>query len=232
MPSSIFLGILLSIFSVAPSASAEELSEEIETGFTLDSSIAWGTSRKQWSQTVRSIVKARFSEFHQAKDASYFCPQYASASRAEQENCFVAIVAAIAKFECNFRPEVSFKEPNGRYSVGLLMLSPGECANASTKEKLKNPIQNLICGTNKMAQFISRDNIISGSPGNYGAAAYWSTLRKPYRSGKYRLGKKELIQKITRNYRSPMKLQAELDFLDQSGYIEPHAAHGEEDLEE
>lgn len=213
-------------FSIEPTEDAEQ---EIITAYHLDSSIAWGLDRRSWTQTVRAIVKERFTEFHQASDANYFCPGYAKSTREEQENCFVALVAAIAKFECNFRPELTFREPNGRYSVGLLMLSPGECGNAPTKEKLKNPIQNLICGTNKMAKLISRDNIISGSRGNYGAAAYWSTLRKPYRSGKYKLGKRDLIQRITKNFRSPQKLQAELDFLEGSGYIEPHGSLGEKE---
>ncbi len=215
--------------SELPDSPIEIFDESPATALNLDSSIAWGIERRSWSQTVRSIVKARFSEFHQASDANFFCPGYSKATREEQENCFVALVAAIAKFECNFRPELSFKEPSGRYSVGLLMLSPGECANAPTKEKLKNPTQNLICGTNKMANLIARDNIISGTKGNFGAAAYWSTLRRPYRSGKYKLGKRDLIQRITRNFRSPQRLQAELDFFEGSGYIEPHGSFGEKE---
>jgi hypothetical protein len=209
---SIFTGILLCFFLITSAqANFEDIpnyenSLDWETSSNpsqnpLDHHIAWGASKSDWTNTVRSIVRARFSDFLKARDASYFCPGFSKASRAEQENCFIAIVAAIAKFECNFRPDLSFREPNGNLSVGLLMLSAGECSNAPTAEKLKNPQQNLICGTNKMAHLIARDKAISGTPGSYGAAAYWSTLRNPYRSGKYKLGKKGLIQQITRNYR-------------------------------
>jgi hypothetical protein len=209
---SILTGILLCLFLLSSAQAEFDDSPLMENASNweefakpsqnpLDHHIAWGASRSSWTNTVRSIVRARFSDFQKARDVSYFCPGFIKSTRAEQENCFIAIVAAIAKFECNFRPDLSFREPDGNLSVGLLMLSPRECANAHTAEKLKNPHQNLICGTNKMAHLIARDGIISGSKGKYGAAAYWSTLRNPYRSGKYKLGKKDLIQKITRNFR-------------------------------
>lgn len=174
-------------------------------GEALYKSVAWGAApvRRKWSDTVRAVVRRRFSEFNQAQDKEQFCPGYSTATQAQKENCFIAIIAAIAKFECNFRPALAFREPNGKFSVGLLMLSENECPNARSMAALKNPIQNLVCGANKMATLIARDNAINGPAHARGAAAYWSTLRPPYIHPikGYKLGKKYLIAAITKNYR-------------------------------
>jgi hypothetical protein len=167
----------------------------------LNRALAWGLQKKAWSDLVRGIVRARRLSFEKARDKETFCPGYARASRAEQENCFVALVAAIVKLESNFRPAAVFREPNGTDSVGLLMLSPGECRNARTLAALKDPVQNLICGTNRMALLIERHGYISGPPNKRGAAAYWSTLRPPYTYGRYKLGKKQQIRALTRHYK-------------------------------
>lgn len=152
-----------------------------------------------WTNAVITIVRENFSKLEQAKDKNAFCPGYASATQARKEICWLRVVGAIARYESNYHPRDSFREPNGKYSVGLMALSPGECSNAPTMNSLKDPVKNLICGTRKMAGFIARGGYISG-PGNRGAAAYWSVLRAPYKYRKYRLGKKNLIIAITRQY--------------------------------
>lgn len=154
-----------------------------------------------WTQAVVSVVRSHFSKLERAKDISLFCPGYHSSSRSSRETCWIRLVSAVSKFESSFNPHSTFREPNGAMSIGLLALSPGECANASSSAALKNPTRNLICGTRKMAELISAHGYIDGPASRRGAAAYWSVLRKPYRHGKYKLGKKDQIIAITRQFK-------------------------------
>jgi hypothetical protein len=185
----------------------------------LDKGVAWGvvSGRRRWSATVRAIVRERFADFDLARDKEEFCPGYAEATQRQKENCFVAIIAGMSKFEGDFRPHLAFDEGGGHYSVGLMMLSEGECRNAPEIDDLKDPIENLKCGTNKMADLIRRDHYISGPPQKQlcarlgfrdpycrsGASAYWSTYRTPYIHPvrKWKLGKKFKILPHVRHFR-------------------------------
>jgi len=104
------------------------------------------------------------------------------------------------EYESAFDPADTYKESNGVYSVGLMQLSNGECANAETVSALKDPVQNLLCGTKKMADLIARYGYVTTPDNTHGAAAYWSTLRAPYVSGSLHLGKKLEVEKITSVY--------------------------------
>lgn len=186
---------------------------------------AWG-NRTVWSNTVRTVAYARLAQFEKARDKEVFCPGYAQANIQQRLNCWVMLVAAISKFESAFAPADSFREPDGNYSVGLLALSPRECPNAHSIEALKNPIENLICGTNKMARLIDRDGFIDGPPQARGAARYWSTLRAPYqrwdpsRKRSLNLGKKQQILPLVRGYKGVANHMPVAEFLYQSDAYE------------
>lgn len=169
---------------------------------------AWGANRALWTHAVHRVVRARMHDLERARDVELFCPGYSTSTRAQKELCWVFLVAALSKYESAFRPETTFREPDGNYSVGLMALSPKECPNAPTSEALQNPVPNLICGTNRMALLIKLYGNIDGPAERRGASRYWSTLRKPYkywdasRNKHLNLGKRDLIIPLVRNYRS------------------------------
>lgn len=154
-----------------------------------------------WTKTVAAIVKARLTTLDRARDVSTFCPGYVVAARPYRELCWLKLVGAVAQFESRFEPANTFREPNGVMSVGLLQLSPNECPNAPTLNDLKDPVRNLACGVDIMANLIGRDGYVDGPASRRGAAAYWSTLREPYTMSGYKLGKKPQIIQMTKTYR-------------------------------
>ena len=89
------------------------------------------------------------------------------------------------------------------YSIGLMQLSDGECIlNGDPRPDLTNGNNNLKCAIAMMAKLIQRDRYIDGPLWARGAAAYWSTLRRPYRFLGMRLGKKNWVTKYSKTYRS------------------------------
>lgn len=194
---------------------------------------AWGSSpeRRAWNAAVISVVQRRMPELDRARDVDTFCPGYRQASASQRQSCWVHVVAAISKFESNFHPADSFREPDGNYSVGLLALSPGECPNAPTLNSLKAPLPNLVCGTNKMASLIGKHGYIDGPADGRGASRYWSTLRAPYkrwdptRNRYLNLGKRNLILPLVRGYRGrsgaePLgKLGDAVAYVEGEGYV-------------
>lgn len=168
---------------------------------------AWGAGRAQWTVATLKVVRARFHDLDRARDVEIFCPGYRRAPRAQQEMCWVFLVAAIAKYESAFQPGASFREPDGNYSIGLMALSPNECPNAKSFKELQSAVPNLVCGTNRMALLIAKRGYIDGPEDNRGASRYWSTLRKPYkiwdasRKKHLNLGKRDKLIPLVRDYR-------------------------------
>lgn len=195
----------------AQSSSSIDMEEAAKTTPSLVSSVGLGTpawgNKPAWNNVVLKVVNARFNEFNKAKDVEIFCPGYRRASKKAQMHCWVMLAAAISKFESAFKPESSFREPDGNYSIGLLALSPGECPNASTHKSLQQAEANLVCGMNRMATLIGRHGNIDGPEHCRGASRYWSTLRAPYkrwdptRKRNLNLGKRNLILPLTKGYR-------------------------------
>lgn len=140
----------------------------------------WGRSkeRDRWSRTVLEVVRANKKTLDRARDTERFCPGYKNSSQRAQEMCWLIVLSAMTKFESNFNPNTSLVESNGDVSVGLLAMSGHQCRNAPTIRALKNPIENLKCGTRKMVSLVDDDHFISA--GKSGGAANWSVLRNPY----------------------------------------------------
>lgn len=183
------------ILATVPAAEAN-LGSSLET----PSVFVWGSSHSTWDRVVVETVREEFDKLNEAKDVEEFCPGYARASQAQKESCWQRLISALVyKENDEFNPREVFVEPAGAPSVGLMMLSRGECRNAPTDEALKNPVENLRCGIKRMAKLIARGDCISC---RRGAAAYWSTLRTPYKAYGYNLGKKAEIVAMTTNYKS------------------------------
>jgi hypothetical protein len=130
-----------------------------------------------WTKAVHMVVARDLAKFEKARDRELFCPGYAQANLAQRETCWVRLVSAVTQLESNFDPNSMYFESFGVWSVGLMQLSKNECSNAPTIASLKDPVQNLICGTDKMATLIARYGYVTTPDGTHGAAAYWSTLR-------------------------------------------------------
>ena len=67
------------------------------------------------------------------------------------------MIGGLVKFESNFKPDDSFRESNGNWSVGLMALSPKECRSYETVDLLKQPLLNLSCGIGKFADLVVRE---------------------------------------------------------------------------
>lgn len=145
------------------------------------SAAVWAGETSQslkWTKTVLEVVRANKRTLDRANDVENFCPGYRKSTSKAQEMCWVVVMSAITKLESSFNPETQAREGNGDLSVGLLAMSGHQCKNARTLKGLKNPIENLKCGTRKMIELVGRDGYISR--GFRGGAANWSVLRTPY----------------------------------------------------
>jgi hypothetical protein len=162
---------------------------------------------RAWTAVVVAAMEKNLSLLNQAKDVNDFCPGYASAATDQQVVCWLRIVGGVVEYESSFDPNSIFKEPDsGEDSIGLLSLSTTDCPAENTIADLENPVSNLACGMQIMMRLISRDGYISGPDSERGAAAYWSTLRAPYSSGKLKdLGKKPEIESIAKDYQNYIK---------------------------
>jgi hypothetical protein len=157
-----------------------------------------------WDRATLTAVRSRKADFEKGRDIDNFCPGYRSASTTQQESCLLRIISATVQKESNFNPNDYSPEDKGLASVGLMQLSRGECANAMMDAALKDPIKNLTCGINKLANLVRDGKCFSCRSGG---GKYWSTLRNPYtyrtRSGRIlHLGKANEIAALTRNYRN------------------------------
>jgi hypothetical protein len=155
---------------------------------------------QSWTNAAIGAIRLELPKLETARDIDSFCPQYESASRRHREICWLRLISGLAKFESSFNPALSFKEPNGILSVGLLQISDGECVLASGTPDLRNPVSNIKCGIAIMAKLINEDREIDGPPWARGASAYWSTLRPAYQFLGMLLGKKSQVRPLTETY--------------------------------
>ena len=112
------------------------------------------------------------------RDATEFCPDYASANAEERAAFWVAFFSGLARFESGWRPEAA--GAGGRYR-GLLQISPRTarhhgCDIASASE-LYDGATNLTCATRIAASAVARDGVIATGRG--GVARDWPPMRNP-----------------------------------------------------
>lgn len=158
-----------------------------------------------WTKAAVATIQKRWTSLNRARDVDSFCPGYSKASSTRQMACWIRIVGGIMQKESGFQPNDSMIENSGEASVGLMAMSAGQCPNARSSRALKNPIANIECGINVMANLIQQDGYISG-PRNKGAARNWSCLRTPYTTyvrshhKKVRVGFKHEIMRVASTY--------------------------------
>lgn len=157
-------------------------------------------SGNAWTAVTLAEVTDNMPSFERAADKETYCPGYSHASLVQRKTCWIRLISAVAQFESGFDPGNKYRESNGAYSVGLLQLSTGECPGATSVAALQVPVNNLRCGTRKMAALIAEYGYVTSPDNTHGAAAYWSTLRRPYVSGKHHLGKALEVRRITKNF--------------------------------
>lgn len=164
---------------------------------------AWDSTEGSaaWTETATAELGRSRRALESARDIDDFCPGYAGSSPFQKETCWLRILTAMARFESHFRPQATYRESNGRTSVGLLMMNPEHCPGADNVALLQKPLANIRCAVSRMSRLVARASYLSG-PGNAGAASYWSVLRDPYRKGSLMLGRKPHIQVFTRSYRA------------------------------
>ncbi len=148
---------------------------------------------------------------HEPKDIADYCPNYKELDENGRRRFYVALMAALAKIESNFKNESKYEEAckvdgkripesqapkgcgikgsDGKYVVsrGQLQISQGSAnsygCDITDAEYLHSSEVNLFCGARILSRWIVGDGVIAGgSTGAWkGAARYWSPFRKPER---------------------------------------------------
>lgn len=123
-------------------------------------------------------------------DVADYCPSYAAAGTERRKAFWVGLLSALAKFESNYDPSVTFREPdvldaqgNHVISRGLLQISiesgRGYGCTIPEAETLHDPKVNLSCAVRIFNRLVPRDGRIASAARPWrGAAAYWSPFRR------------------------------------------------------
>lgn len=154
---------------------------------TPDVHLSWEVNhpeRAEWSAALLKMSDQVFPKVKSASDIKRFCPGYASLSDANKKLAWAELIIQVAYFESSWNPHSIYHEPPPLSvdSVGLLQLSYEDthykyCELNRASKSLEDPIKNLQCGFQILAQLTEKYGAIS-TPANKGAAAYWSTLRE------------------------------------------------------
>ncbi len=146
---------------------------------------------EQWSSFANAALNNFGANLIAAvpSDIAEYCPKYPSAGISERKAFWIGLLSALAKFESNYDPQVSFTE-NKRDAQGNLVVSRGllQISIESGRgygcvipndQSLHDPQVNLTCAVRILNKVVPRDNVInSNAPPWKGAAAYWSPFRK------------------------------------------------------
>lgn len=113
-------------------------------------------------------------------DIDSFCPGYAQADAHGRKAFWIGLFSGLAFHESTWRPEAA--GAGGRYR-GLLQIWPTSArfygCDLSHPNGLYDGPTNLRCAARIAAQAVARDQVVAGSPGNWGGvAADWPPLRK------------------------------------------------------
>lgn len=179
----------------APAPAAEDMA-------VYDKAALWHGHTNQslaWTTAAIELLRDHWSQLSKASDIGQFCPGYSSATKKQQEICWLRIIGGIVQFESSFRPAAKFREANGVWSVGLMAMSIGQCPGGpNTIAGLQQALPNLKCGITDFAKWTGEGGSVSSV---HGAARNWSTLRNPYTANGLHIGKKQQIQSIAMVYK-------------------------------
>ncbi len=146
----------------------------------------------EWTRLALSGIDAHGQGLLAAvpSDIGLYCPRYAQASQADRRAFWVGLMSALARFESNFDPSVTFTEPNIIDAQGNRVISRGllqvsrESANGygcaiADEQQLHNPATNLACAARIMNRLVTRDGVVGSTASPWkGMAAYWSPFRR------------------------------------------------------
>lgn len=150
---------------------------------------------REWTRLALAGIEAHGQGLltMEPADIAGYCPRYEQANRADRRAFWVGLMSALARFESNFDPSVTFTEPdiidqrgNRVISRGLLQISQ-ESANGYgcgivDAQQLHDPAVNLTCAARIMNRLITRDGVVGSTASPWkGMAAYWSPFRRPDR---------------------------------------------------
>lgn len=153
-------------------------------------------------------------------DTAAFCPKYRSFNSRNRMDFWSVLLASIAIYESNIRPDVSYdegqssRELSGVTSRGLIQMSYDSARQSRYVENgcrlgrvrdLHDPRSNLRCALALMKTLVKMNNCIACGR-KKGAAKYWSTLRSPYqirdtRGRVLNIGKKPKIIDALKKYK-------------------------------
>jgi|GEM_PF-3623595 len=143
-----------------------------------------------WTRQAVETIRVRLASLDQGLDVNDFCPGYRKPTTTESQHiaCWIRIAGGVMQKESGFKPGDSLIENSGEASVGLMAMSPGQCPNARSVSALKDPLKNIECAINVMANAIQRDHYISaivtdrkGRTRWAGASSNWSCLQTPHK---------------------------------------------------
>lgn len=148
--------------------------------------LSWGESRDEWSKFLMHNIDAKFYELDQARDTTYFCPNYKELKREEKIKVWSELFVAIAYYESNYNPGSRyFEKTMGYYSEGLYQLSPID--NAWTKCRINKisvlePLPNIECAVSIMQLKVKLyGKIVLKNQ------AYWAVIKEGSRYNKLEL---------------------------------------------
>lgn len=174
----IILGLFLFVVSCA------QLQQANQPQVVSQVKLSWEVNhpeRAAWSQAIQANVNENLALFDKAQDTDKFASGYALFTKEKKLKFWGELILSVMYFESGYNPKSVYHEPAPLNvdSIGLLQLSYGDkyCPKSKAEGDLQDPIVNIKCGVKIMANLIDKYGAIS-TPGNKGAAAYWSTLRE------------------------------------------------------
>lgn len=159
-------------------------------------------SKKSWSNHLHAEIESNFESF-EARDITYFCPNYDNIPKEQQINVWGQIICMMAYYESNWKPNVRYVEHSlgidpvtGRTntSEGLLQVGYADSLyhkcdfdwekdknldDNDSKKTIFNPYLNLSCGVKILSKQLATHKALVINKG-----AYWSVIKEGHRNSK------------------------------------------------
>jgi hypothetical protein len=139
-----------------------------------------------WTQWLSEELEAHAPDLIRStpRDATDFCAAWPWLGRHDREQVWITLISAIAKYESDFNPSASFKEPPPleEDSIGLMQLSLSDAKDFhcgfKTEHEIEDPRRNLDCAVRILDHPLPRGGLIGGrlETDRAGAAFYWAVL--------------------------------------------------------
>lgn len=167
--------------------------------------LAWEAkdpSRKAWSEHLYKEIESKFESF-EARDITYFCPNYDNIPKQQKINVWAQIICMMAYYESNWKPNVRYVEHSlgidpvtqrTNTSEGLLQVGYADSlyhkcdfnwekdkalADDDSNKTIFNPYLNLSCGVKILSKQVATHKALVINRG-----AYWSVIKEGHRNSK------------------------------------------------